>query len=76
MPTPSFTESVVEDAALAWLESLGYAVRHLPAPQSNAARQAGGLDIAQGEVSSAQAGYDSEGSTCRRLSERHQDALR
>jgi len=25
-----FTESVVEDAALAWLNSLGYAVLHLP----------------------------------------------
>ncbi len=23
-----FAESVVEDAALAWLESLGYAIRH------------------------------------------------
>ena len=28
--TTSFTESVVEDAALAWLESLGYAVKHGP----------------------------------------------
>lgn len=26
----SFTESVVEDAALAWLDSLGYAVLHGP----------------------------------------------
>ena len=26
----SFTESVVEDAALAWLEALGYAVLHGP----------------------------------------------
>lgn len=26
----AFTESVVEDAALAWLESLGYAVLHGP----------------------------------------------
>ena len=26
----NFTESVVEDAALAWLESLGYAVKHVP----------------------------------------------
>src|SRR5258705_1235691 len=26
----SFIESVVEDAALAWLESLGYAVKHGP----------------------------------------------
>lgn len=25
-----FTESIVEDAALAWLESLGYAVKHGP----------------------------------------------
>jgi hypothetical protein len=60
----SVTEFVVEDAALAWLETLGYAVPHLPAPpacaghlsavpaqagadrQSNAARQAGGPNIA------------------------------
>jgi len=27
---PAFTESVVEDAALAWLESLGFAVKHGP----------------------------------------------
>lgn len=27
---PSFTESIVEDAALAWLEALGYAVLHGP----------------------------------------------
>ena len=27
---PAFTESVVEDAALAWLEVLGYAVLHGP----------------------------------------------
>jgi type I restriction enzyme R subunit len=27
----SFTESVVEDATLAWLEGLGYAVLHGPA---------------------------------------------
>lgn len=59
----TFTESVVEEAALAWLESLGYAVKH-------------GLDIAQNEVASPRASYDSEGSTCRRLSEQHQDALR
>jgi len=26
----AFSESVVEDAALAWLESLGYAVKHGP----------------------------------------------
>ncbi|MFT3906698.1 MAG: hypothetical protein QM718_10370 [Steroidobacteraceae bacterium] len=33
----SFTESVVEEAALAWLKVLGYAVRH-------------GLEIAAGEL--------------------------
>ena len=27
---PAITESVVEDAALAWLEALGYAVLHRP----------------------------------------------
>jgi oligoribonuclease (3'-5' exoribonuclease) len=26
----SFTESIVEDASLAWLESFGYAVLHAP----------------------------------------------
>ena len=26
----NFTESVVEDAALAWLESLGYTIKHGP----------------------------------------------
>ena len=26
----SFTESIVEDAALAWLEGMGYAVLHGP----------------------------------------------
>jgi len=31
-----FTESIVEEAALAWLESLGWSVRH-------------GIDIAAGE---------------------------
>jgi len=30
MPTHSFTESVVEDAALDWLKSLGYAIKHGP----------------------------------------------
>ena len=30
MSEGSFTESVVEDAALAWLESLGYAIKHGP----------------------------------------------
>ena len=51
----SVTEFVVEDAALAWLEGVGFAVLHLAAPpayaghadrQSNTARQAGGPDIA------------------------------
>ena len=28
--TTSFTESVIEDAALVWLESLGYAIKHGP----------------------------------------------
>ena len=32
----AFTESIVEEAALAWLESLGWSVRH-------------GLEIAPGE---------------------------
>jgi hypothetical protein len=30
MTIVKFTESVVEEAALAWLESLGYAVKHGP----------------------------------------------
>jgi type I restriction enzyme R subunit len=30
MSESSFTESVVEEAALAWLESLGYAIKHGP----------------------------------------------
>ncbi len=30
MTERTFTESTVEDAALAWLESLGYALRHGP----------------------------------------------
>ena len=30
MPTTSFTESIVEDATLAWLGELGYAVLHGP----------------------------------------------
>ena len=43
------TESIVEDAALAWLEALDYEVLHLPAPQSNPTRQTGGPAIAAGE---------------------------
>jgi hypothetical protein len=30
MSRPGFTESIVEDAALAWLKGLGYAVLHGP----------------------------------------------
>ncbi|MDP2603553.1 MAG: hypothetical protein Q8S00_13320 [Deltaproteobacteria bacterium] len=45
----SFTEAVVEDAAVAWLRELGYAVKHLPAPQNDTTRQAGGPRIAPGE---------------------------
>src|SRR3990170_6340377 len=40
----SFTESVVEDAALAWLESLGYTVKHGP-------------EIAPGELFAERADY-------------------
>ena len=40
----SFTESIVEDAALAWLASLGYPVQH-------------GLDIAPGELGAERADY-------------------
>ena len=58
---PRFAESVIKDAALGWLESLGYPVLHLPAPQSDlsavpgtaqagATRQAGGPDIASGDL--------------------------
>lgn len=32
-----FTESVVEDAALSWLELFGYAILHLLAPARTAA---------------------------------------
>jgi type I restriction enzyme, R subunit len=45
----NFTEAIVEDAPLFWLEVLGYAVLHLPAPQSIVSRQASGPDIAQGD---------------------------
>ena len=41
---PQFTESVVEQAALAWLESLGWAVRH-------------GLEIAPGEAAAERTDY-------------------
>jgi putative transcriptional regulator len=41
--TGTFTESVVEQAALAWLESLGWTVRH-------------GLEIAPGEPGAERAG--------------------
>lgn len=49
----SFSESVVEDAALVWLEGLGYVVKHLPAPQNDTTRQAGGPEIAPGELGGA-----------------------
>ena len=48
-----FTESVLEDAALAWLESLGYTVKHLSAPQNDTTRQAGGPEIGPGELRGA-----------------------
>lgn len=41
----SMTESTIEDAAIARLESLGYTIKHLPAPQKDATRQAGGPEI-------------------------------
>ena len=44
MSVSSFTESVVEDAALAWLESLGYAVKQGP-------------DIAPGELAAERIDY-------------------
>jgi hypothetical protein len=37
------TESVVEDAALAWLESLGYAIKH--GPETGPDARAGGIRI-------------------------------
>jgi type I restriction enzyme, R subunit len=42
--TATFTESVVEEAALAWLEGLGWAVKH-------------GLEFAPGEVAAERDGY-------------------
>ena len=39
MRTLQFTESVVEDAALAWLEGLGYAVLHGPDIAAGRARR-------------------------------------
>ena len=30
MPGIAFTESIVEEAALAWLESLGWTMKHVP----------------------------------------------
>lgn len=55
MTASAFTESTLDNTALAWLEGLGYAVLHLLVPpacaghagvQSNAAREEGGQDIA------------------------------
>jgi len=51
------TESVVEDAALIWLESLGYTIKHLPAPQNDTTRQAGGPEIAPGKRLSERTDY-------------------
>lgn len=42
------TESAVEETAPAGLESLGYAVLHLRAPQGNAAGRQSGPDISPG----------------------------
>jgi len=42
--TTAFTESVIEDAALAWLEGLGWTLKH-------------GLEIAPGEFAAERAGY-------------------
>jgi len=42
--TAAFSESVVEDAALAWLESVGYGVKHGP-------------EIALGELDAERADY-------------------
>lgn len=50
-------ESVVEDAPLAWLESLGYSVTHLSAPQNDTTRQAGGPEIAPGELLAERTDY-------------------
>ncbi len=41
MRTSRFIESVVEDAALAWLESLGYTLKH-------------GLEIGAGDLAAEQ----------------------
>jgi len=40
----NFTESIIEDAALAWFESLGYAVKH-------------GIEIAPGELAAERQDY-------------------
>ncbi|MBI2088453.1 MAG: hypothetical protein HYT78_06865 [Deltaproteobacteria bacterium] len=52
-----FAESVVEDAALAWLESVGYGVKHLPAPQNDTTRQAGGPEMVPGELLTERTDY-------------------
>src|SRR2546427_12189714 len=44
MTTNPFTESVVEDAALAWLESVGWSIRHGP-------------EIAPGELAAERSDY-------------------
>jgi type I restriction enzyme R subunit len=47
--TTAFTESVVEDAAIAWLEALGYAVLHGPDIAAGKAA-AGRSDTLDGDV--------------------------
>jgi hypothetical protein len=42
MTPGGFTESIVEDAALAWLESLGYTVKHGPEIASGGISQTNG----------------------------------
>jgi hypothetical protein len=59
----AFTESVVEEAALAWPESLGYAIKHLPAPQNDTTRQSGGSEIALRELYAEHADYGEAAST-------------
>lgn len=45
--TRTFTESVVEDATLGWLESLGYAILHGPDIASGELRMKGAESIAE-----------------------------
>jgi hypothetical protein len=61
----AFAECVVKDAALPWLESLGYAIKHLPAPQNEATRQAGEPEIAVGEFLAERAATCAKNATVR-----------